>query len=47
MRQPKRDFRAPWWVIAWQEVKRAAVEALAGLGFLGIIVLTVLVGAMA
>lgn len=42
-----RDFRAPWYVIAWQEVKRVAMEILAGLGFLGIIILTILVGAMA
>ena len=42
-----RDFRAPWWVIAWQEVKRVAMEILAGLGFLGMLIIIGIVGAMA
>lgn len=42
-----RDFRAPWYVIAWQEVKRIALEILAGLGFLGMLVIIGIVGAMA
>lgn len=42
-----RSFKAPWWVIAWQEAKRVVLEILAGLGFLGIMVITVILGAMA
>lgn len=42
-----RDFRAPWWVIAWQEAKRVVLEILAGLGFLGMLVIIGIVGAMA
>lgn len=42
-----RDFRAPWWVLAWQEIKRVMLEALGGLGFLGIMILLAIVGAMA
>ena len=42
-----RDFRAPWYVIAWQKVKRVAMEILAGLGFLGMLIIIGIVGAMA
>ena len=41
-----RDFRAPWWVLAWDTIKRVSRELLAGLGFASIFVIAGLLAAL-
>ena len=42
-----RNFKAPWWVIAWYDFRRVAEEVLAGLGFAGILLIIGVLGAIA
>lgn len=46
MRQPKRDFRAPWWRILWCRVRQILIEALGGLCFAAVMVLLPMIAAV-